>query len=366
MKLRFHYRSCLLLSVIFAVVEVGFGQDVPATAAFRILDTASHLANEGRLKDALAIVNFVQASPGLTDREHAECQVLLAGFEALAIKFYASKSLGRDAPVLSGRARVSAIRSGAGMVIENNEPSPAPADEGLTDVDQAIADHTEVGFVEADRTQLKTFEWRALAKGGSRLAGGRENRVAELPDWPAGEEVPHMLTPDSVLRSVFDEAEPAPSTQGHFPDDLHVSSDPQVITSVERRLARVGTDATPPTLPFPGRAMASADSLVKPQSVDSCRGGQPTVIRGESIFELRWVVLITGIVLGSLPAVVIRIVLKVRNRLCSKTLGIVREGGCLPDGGSRSVANVDSILSQIVKQNQLLQRTMNPENWTRK
>jgi len=354
-------------------VEVGFAQDVPATAAFRILDSASHLANEGRLKDALAIVNFVQASPGLTDRESAECQVLLAGFEALAIKFYASKSLGRDAPVLSGGAGVSAIRSGAGairsgagMVIENNEPSPAPADEGLTDVDQAIADHTEVGFVEADRTQLKTFEWRALAKGGSRLAGGGENRVTELPDWPAGEEVPRMLTPDSVLRSVFDEAEPAPSTQGLFPDDLHVSSDPQVLTSVERRLARVGTDATPPTLPFPGRVMASADSLVKPQSVDSCRGGQPTVIRGDSIFELRWVVLITGIVLGSLPAVVITIALKVRNRLCSKTVGVVREGGCLPDGGSRSVANVDSILSQIVKQNQLLQRTMNPENWTRK
>lgn len=361
MKPVIHHRPYLLLSVLLAGSAVGFGQDVPATPAFKILDTASHLANKGRLKDALRIVNFVQATPGLTDRESAECQTLLAEFESLAIKFYASKSLGQEAPMLRGEASVGAVRFGARMVVVSNGPSPVLSDVGLTGSDQAAEgqateDRMRAGVAEADRNQLKPFEWVAIDSGGTRLAKAGEGQGAELADWPAIAEVPRMLPSSPVLRSVFDEAEAVPPVQGLFPEGLHLSSDSLASASDEPVLVGAGPGASPPALPCATRVIASADSLVVSQAVGGSRDRQPAVICGDSIFDFRWALLIACVLLGSLPASVIRFTVMVHNRFFSRTAGGFREGDVLPDSGSSAVAKVESIFSQIVEENQRLQR----------
>ena len=366
MKLGIHHKQCLLLSVIFGCSAVGFGQDVPATPAFKILDTASHLASEGRLKDALRIVNFVQATPGLTDRESVKCQVLLAEFESLAIKLYASKSLGRVPSVLRGGASVSAVRFGARTVAASNEPSSVLADVGFTDSDQATAgqategqateDRMHAGVVETDRTPLKPFEWVAIDGGGARFARAGEGWGTEVPDWPASAGVPRMLAPSSVLRSVFDKDESVPPVHGLSPGELHVSSDSIASASDEPVLVGTALGAPSPALPCANRVIASADSRVVSQVVGDSRDHQSAVISCGSIFDFRWALLVAGVLLGSLSISVIRFTVMLRERSCSNTAGGGREDGVLPDRSSPAAANVESLFSQIVEENRRLQR----------
>ena len=345
MKIRCDCKSCLVLIVVFAGAKIGLGQDAPATAAIKILETASHLATEGRLKDALRIVNFVQTTPGLTDREAAECQLLLAEFEALAIKFYASNRLGQQPSERRIETKVGAVRSGAITVALGNEPDVNVLGVAVANVEPSVE-----ALVEADRSKVRPFEWVAVNEDKSRSADRGEGRVTESPSTA---EVPRVLPPSPGLRTVFDEAGSVQHPPRLVTDEMLLLRDQQISAQAEKEHVRAGSDPIPTA---PRHADVSADLGFGVSSVEGTQHGQSRIVSRDSMFNYKWVLLIAGVVLGLLPAVVVRIAGGVRERFRSGPSGGDYTEEAPPDGISSSVAKVDSIFSQIVQENQRIQR----------
>lgn len=362
MKIRSDYKSCLVLSVVFASVGVGLGQDAPQTPALKILETASRLASEGRLKDALRIVSFVQATPGLTDRESAECYLLLAEFEALAIKFYGSKGLNQQAPEHRVEADVGAMRLGARLVALGNELSVNALDVSAMNVERPVELRPEQYGI-----QLKPFEWVPVNERELRIDEVVEDRVAESQSTA---ESPRVLPPGSGLRAVFDEASSVRHSPQFLPGRGRLFGGEE-ISVVEDGFTHVGSDGPSGVPAFPAPLAIPADFDFAEPLVKCSHDAQPKMINSGSIIDLKWVVLVAGVMLGSLPAVAVRLAGLARERFRSKVADRDHESGRFEqpirtdrstpprnlrhDSDRPSVARVDSIFSQIVQENQRIQ-----------